>query len=61
MIGVTNLLGLPDTINPDENKGNVEDSDDSLDNDNKEHALMTVRELAEFKRKFIIYLIERID
>jgi hypothetical protein len=54
-------LGLPDTIKPDENKGNVEASDDSLDNENNGHALMTVRELAEFKRNFIMYIIERID
>jgi hypothetical protein len=52
-IGVTNLLGLPDKVNPNDNKTDVEASDESLDNENAIPAFMTIREFAEFKR--IIY------
>jgi hypothetical protein len=60
-IGVTNLLGLPDKINPNDDKRDLGVSDDSLNNDNIIPAFMTIREFVEFKRNIYKILIRRID
>lgn len=52
---------LPDTIKPEDNKGDTDGSEDSLDDENVEPPFMTVREFAEFKSILFRYLIERID